>query len=387
MRDGLDDAVAATTLQLTDTDNDGIPDTLDSSDDRASSNAAVHTGVDGIGPVNPWMLMLLATFISSSRRWRKAGLLAVLAMLPLLSNADTDLKDSEKEDSPFRFYIGAGIGQSLMAPETDGTIYTVDDDKDFGYKLYLGMDVNEYFSAELTLADLGTTTLQPAGEIDYQIISLDGLYYFYDQEENDHEGWATYLKAGIATIDNTARNVAYIKDNSVQLSFGLGAEYGWENGLAVRADLESFDEDAALLTVGLLYRFGTHDKKPRRKDSDADGVFDDQDQCPGTSKATAVDSSGCELDSDNDGVVDSKDQCPSSVPDAKVDASGCNLDKDGDGVLNQSDQCPDTVKGANVNAAGCAIFEAKIEGVNFKPGSAELTQDSKGILDQAALHC
>ena len=93
---------------------------------------------------------------------------------------------------------------------------------------------------------------------------------------------------------------------------------------------------------------------------------------------------GCEGDEDNDGVVDSKDRCPSSLPDVKVDASGCNPDKDADGILNESDQCPDTVKGATVNETGCAIFETKIDGVNFKPGSAELTKKSREILDQAA---
>ena len=103
-----------------------------------------------------------------------------------------------------------------------------------------------------------------------------------------------------------------------------------------------------------------------------------------TSTATAVDELGCELDSDRDGVVDSIDQCPSSAENEQVDETGCNKDADGDGVLDEADQCPDTVKGASINAAGCAIFETKIEGINFKTGSADLTDSSKVILDQAA---
>jgi len=383
--DGFDDVVALAVLSLSDSDGDGIPDYLDNSgDSNANGDAAVRTGVDGIGQFNFWTLLFFVSFIFVGRRRPKAAWLSALVMLPLLSHADAELKGNENEAFLYRIYVGAGIGQSLMAPETNGTIYSIDDDKDFGYKLYLGFDLNEYLSAELSLANLGTTTLKPGGELDYETVSLDALYYFYDQGENDHEGWASYIKAGIATINNTATGVPYIKDNSVQVALGLGAEYGWKNGLAARVDLESFDNDAALLTVGLLYRFGKQDKKPQRKDSDRDGVFDAQDQCPGTPAKISVDSTGCELDSDNDGIVDSKDQCPSSAPGTKVDETGCDQDKDGDGIMNAVDQCPNTVQGASVNKAGCAIFETKIEGINFEPGSADLIKESLQVLDQAA---
>ena len=377
--DGFDDANATGPLLLDDTDNDGIPDYLDTSDD--SVTAAIHTGVDGIGTMNLLMLLLLAPLVMFCRRLSKASLLAALLLLPMVSSAEK--QQSEKQDFQRGFYIGAGIGQSLMAPETDGTIYSINDDEDSGYKIYLGMDLSEYISAELSFADLGTTTLLPAGKIDYEAISFNALYYFYDQGENDHLGWASYIKAGLATLNNSA-TVPYVMDNSVQISLGMGAEYAWKNGLAARLDLESYDEDAALLTVGLLYRFGKQDKKSPRKDSDADGVYDDLDQCPGTPAGIRVDELGCELDSDKDGVVDSKDKCPSSAENAQVDESGCNKDKDSDGVLDNIDQCPNTVKGADVNNLGCAIFETKIDGVNFKLASSELTNGSKVVLDRAA---
>ena len=355
--DGFDDAVVAAPLPLTDSDKDGIPDFIDISDDRVS--APIHTGVNGIGPVNPWLLALLASFIILGRRCSKAGVLLVLAMLPMLSNAGTEPNESDKEDFQRRIYVGAGIGQSLMAPETSGTIYSVDDDKDFGYKLYIGLDLNESISAELSMANLGTTTLQPTGEIDYEITSFNALYYFYDQDKNDHVGFSSYLKAGLASINNSA-NVPYVIDNSFQISIGMGVEYAWADGFAVRGDLESYDDDATLLTVGLLYRFGKQDKKPKiievvKKDTDDDGVFDDQDKCPATPADTQIDSQGCKLESDIDD----------------------------DGVLDEFDQCPATIKGASVNKVGCAIFEAKMEGVNFKAGSADLTEKSKEVLDQA----
>lgn len=63
--------------------------------------------------------------------------------------------------------------------------------------------------------------------------------------------------------------------------------------------------------------------KSVRADSDGDGVFDDQDRCPGTPRGTVVDVEGCPLDSDGDGVYDSLDRCPGTMQGIKVDAHGC----------------------------------------------------------------
>lgn len=61
------------------------------------------------------------------------------------------------------------------------------------------------------------------------------------------------------------------------------------------------------------------------KDSDGDGVPDDQDKCPGTPAGVEVDAFGCPVDSDGDGVPDYQDKCPGTPRGAKVDASGCEI--------------------------------------------------------------
>ncbi|MBT6702024.1 MAG: OmpA family protein, partial [Gammaproteobacteria bacterium] len=444
--DGLDDAVSDDSTDLMDTDYDGLPDYQDITDDRGE----IRTGLKGVGQFNLWILLVLAMLKLVTRLKPKKALMIFLLFFSVTGTANAQVTDQQEEEFEEVFYIGAGVGYSLMRPGTDETIYSIDDDTDSGTRLYLGMDVNQYFSLELSMSNLGTATLKPVGEIDYQILSLNALYYFYDQNGNDHVGLASYIKAGIGNIDNSA-TVPYSITNSVQISLGLGVEYAWENGFAVRADLESYDEDASLWTIGLLYRFGKQDAAPvpvkvvapAPKDGDMDGVFDAEDECPQTPTGSMVDLTGCELDSDNDGVVDSQDQCPSSAPAAKVDQLGCDLDTDGDGVIDIVDQCPDTaaartvdssgceldsdidgvvdskdqcpatvagvqvddlgcnvdldadgvlntqdecpatIRGANVNAVGCAIFETKIEGVNFKVASAELTKKSRVILDKA----
>lgn len=61
-------------------------------------------------------------------------------------------------------------------------------------------------------------------------------------------------------------------------------------------------------------------------------------------------------------------------------------DSDGDGVVDGVDQCPNTLRNAKIDAVGCALKEqiVKLEGVNFKSGSAELTGDSVESLTDIA---
>ena len=346
-------------LAIVDSDADGIPDLLDTD---IAGGAVIHTGVDGIGQFNIWLLMLLATLITLLRRLSVARLMTAIALFVLAGQGSAEQNEAQERKLWQNFYLGAGAGYSIMAPETAGTIYSISDDSDTAGKIYIGIDFSDSISAELSYNDLGTTTLSPRGEIDYTVTALYGLYYLYDHGENDHIGPALYLKAGLGNIDNSA-NVPYVKDNSTQLSFGLGLEYAWGNGLAVRADAESFDDDASLFTVGLLYRFGNKAQTAEK----------------------AVAAAVIVVDTDGDGIVDGDDQCPETPKSIQVDYAGCEIDSDNDGVVDSTDQCPGTVAGATVNDNGCAIFETTLAGVNFEVNSADLTAEAMQVLDKAAL--
>jgi hypothetical protein len=70
-------------------------------------------------------------------------------------------------------------------------------------------------------------------------------------------------------------------------------------------------------------------------------------------------------DSDNDGVPDDQDECPNTWSQNYVDEKGCAKktsssslnaeDSDADGVMDIDDRCPNTPAGANVNNYGCEI--------------------------------
>lgn len=133
-------------------------------------------------------------------------------------------------------------------------------------------------------------------------------------------------------------------------------------------------------------------------DTDGDGVIDPNDTCPGTPPGTPVDNRGCPLDSDGDGVPDNDDACPGTPPGTPVDGRGCPFEKeeepepepaapdsDGDGVPDADDQCPDTVAGMKVDDDGCVIPQNFIlKGVFFEFDSAQLTPNSQSILDDVA---
>ncbi len=90
-------------------------------------------------------------------------------------------------------------------------------------------------------------------------------------------------------------------------------------------------------------------------DTDADGVTDPFDKCPGTSTGTVVDAAGCPLDTDADGVPDYLDACPGSAPGAAVNPAGCLVDADADGVVDSVDKCLGTPAGITVDADGCQV--------------------------------
>ena len=60
-------------------------------------------------------------------------------------------------------------------------------------------------------------------------------------------------------------------------------------------------------------------------DTDGDGVFDINDECPGTPNGVKVDAKGCPIDSDGDGIPDYLDKEPHSASGALVDNQGVTL--------------------------------------------------------------
>lgn len=113
------------------------------------------------------------------------------------------------------------------------------------------------------------------------------------------------------------------------------------------------------------------------KDNDGDGVPDASDKCPGTDATVAA---GTNTAEDMDGFQD-EDGCP-------------DPDNDGDGIADVDDKCPDEAETFNdyQDEDGCPDEDPDVgvkkgeaivlDGVTFASGSAQLSVNSKLILDK-----
>ena len=105
-------------------------------------------------------------------------------------------------------------------------------------------------------------------------------------------------------------------------------------------------------------------------DDDSDGVNDVNetgvilDECPRSPlNAQDIDERGCdstERDTDADGVMDSDDYCPGTPIGNIVNLVGC-ADIDGDGVFSNVDNCSETEPKWTPDNAGCAVYQLPVD--------------------------
>ena len=105
------------------------------------------------------------------------------------------------------------------------------------------------------------------------------------------------------------------------------------------------------------------------EDDDNDGVNDVNstgvtlDLCPRTPlDAQDVDENGCdasERDTDGDGIFDSDDNCPGTPSGIEVNNLGC-ADLDGDGVFSNVDNCANTQSKWTPDNNGCAVYQLPV---------------------------
>lgn len=148
----------------------------------------------------------------------------------------------------------------------------------------------------------------PRHHVDYDRVSLDGIYYFGASGTN--ESVIPYFKLG-AGHNRYDYNRLDIDDQNTDVDAGFGARFKIGERLSVRPELKAVHElddsqTHAVFTLGVGYAFGGAAKPapapapvvaappPEPVDSDGDGVTDDKDKCPNTPRGLEVDADGCE---------------------------------------------------------------------------------------------
>jgi len=324
--DGIDDSADATFIQQADSDGDGIVDSQDADfqgdgfvpftavvAEQLPALGAIRIGLEGSGcsiagpltvsstkidPTLPGLALLSMLWFglrrpasassqpgTSSRRAGPAVLLiAASVFLPACSLMDRQSSDAGSVETGAAFpertagkkngsrnftrhvYAATGLGASWLEPDTsevDGV--DVNDRVNAGGQIAIGADVTKHLSLELHSADLGSAGLSPGGRINYRMHGGSALVYAgKNRHQHARSGLSAYGRVGVGVLDDSAvGQVDYIEENNAHVLFGGGLEYGTNLGLALRAEVISFDADVRYGQLGLLYRIGgKHKRKP-----------------------------------------------------------------------------------------------------------------------------
>ena len=157
--------------------------------------------------------------------------------------------------------------------------------------------------------------------------------------------FAPFLEGGVgqANVDDT---------NAYTLNAGMGVDFPIGNKAFIKLNTvyrKAFENDGGPKTVYYAPGVNTHWQHNVSlainfggKDSDADGIYDQHDDCP--FEPGLEEFNGCP-DTDGDGIPDKDDSCPTTA--GMAEFNGC-ADTDGDSIADPNDKCP--------NVAGLAKF-------------------------------
>ena len=166
-------------------------------------------------------------------------------------------------------YIGASVGQS--SSDISCPTGVTCDDSDTAWKIYGGMEMNEYMSMEVGYVDLGEVkysgTLSGTRETTGMIIDLVGTYAVSPSFILSARGGLNILNAEVnGTIAGTPN--LNTGDTDVAWSFGVGAQYNVTPSVGLRLDWERFagvgsattnggtgQVDVDMFSGGLVYKF------------------------------------------------------------------------------------------------------------------------------------
>lgn len=267
---------------------------------------------------------------------RLAVLVLLLCSIPLIGFA-SDLNQAAQEG---RFFINPMVG-GFEKESTGGY------NPEINYSLGLGYN----YSANLSSYFAGSYAPERRDQdTDLSTASIGALYHFMPEER-----LVPYVSAALGYLGIDGKD-GLGDENQAQFNYGAGLKYFISENIALNTEVRhildtSGEPNSLMYQAGLVFFLGDGVKR----DSDNDGVLDENDACPNTPAGAPVDRKGCALDSDNDGVPDYKDNCPDTPKGAAVDSRGCALDSDNDGVFDYKDKCPGTAAGVAVNRVGCAL--------------------------------
>ncbi|HMN47038.1 MAG TPA: OmpA family protein [Povalibacter sp.] len=247
------------------------------------------------------------------------------------------------------------VGDWYLTPQFGGVSVDNDrpvQDKDWLYGLAFGKHVSQNLSIELNVD--GSQIGGGPGRSD---LSLWGTSLNFLGVMNRDSAFSPYISVGAGALSNERSPGSNATDLMGQAGVGAFIRL-WEaadgsNSFSLRPDLKARWSDAGaendlvdyIGTIGFQFSFGSPAPKP----------------------------------------VAAPEPAPAPVAPTPPPPPPPPGDEDKDGVLDPADQCPGTPAGVAVDAKGCPRQGSiTLEGVTFETNSANLTSDSRGVLDAVA---
>ncbi len=211
-----------------------------------------------------------------ARRRRMRGAAAALAvgLIGLAARGGMPNASAQEAATPGferRPYVGIGAGITRLEPDSPTRSLSVADESSAGVHAYAGYDLTRWLSAELYFADLGEAGIDflgtDVGDVGYRVYGINAVAWLYNADGGfgpmaddgsalaRRRGMSLFLTAGIGGLDNDS-DLDYRRDHAAHASFGGGLEYGFGNGVALRAEVQSYDADAQYASLSVLKRFG-----------------------------------------------------------------------------------------------------------------------------------
>jgi len=294
-----------------------------------------------------------------------------------------------KNDPSFRkrVYAGGGFGQSALKPDTSGTVFNVSNSSALASQFRLGMDFHNRISFELDTSVLGKAQFAEGNNTDvsYTSASINTLFYGLTGNRNRSSrlGFSGYGKLGYGVVQHGSI-VEPFDYSQKSIMLGVGAEYGFQNGLAVRTEVTRLASDATVLGIGGIYRFGMEPSSIGQVFANAAAP------ALGAANAHTIVRNGKVFTVSDDNTMTQSGRTAGGAVPQENDKPGwvrtvSDNDLDGDGVKNADDRCENSALNSTVAKTGCGLFDAILSDVTFKSGSDWLTPRARGSLDKLAV--
>lgn len=282
--DGIDDAVAMVVdtdgdgqadYLDTDSDNDSIPDGKENGDynhngvnDRLEADKGVRAGLHGSGGGSFGGLGLLLLGGVALLRRRGARRLLPVLLIGCLAGGFLPGKAMAAESGCTPgdgwgdgcWAAGIGVVATQLDPSTSGSSWYVSDGSSRGYKLGLYYRVYQHWFGELSYVDFGQSELansNPAitgkSRIAYHAPAVFAGYYLFPAGSKLN----LYGKLGVASLSTSTNGQYLTRDqlHGTQIAFGIGGQWRFMPGWALRVDVDRYDQDAHLLGVSVVMDF------------------------------------------------------------------------------------------------------------------------------------